>query len=182
MKATCKPKQRHCRSTDSDNLLRSLITWSEGQQRKSCAARLLDASDSDADFFVFGNPPVGTNVRITFSARSRAVPGTVVQFRSGSEPEGPHSARVTVCMKGWRDFLTGIGAEGSPCSQFAAAGRRATAERPRQSRGGVADVTTTAEQEFHRAMEDYKHASGRMFPTWSEVLEVLKNLGYQKNG
>ena len=31
-------------------------------------------------------------------------------------------------------------------------------------------------------MEDYKQASGRMFPTWSEVLEVLKSLGYQKIG
>jgi hypothetical protein len=31
-----------------------------------------------------------------------------------------------------------------------------------------------------QAMHDYKQRSGRMFPTWSEVLEVLKALGYQK--
>src|SRR5437588_2669261 len=37
-----------------------------------------------------------------------------------------------------------------------------------------------AEMEFMQAMHDYKHRSGRMFPTWSEVLEVLKALGYQK--
>ena len=30
------------------------------------------------------------------------------------------------------------------------------------------------------AMQLYKQASGRMFPTWSEVLEVLKGLGYEK--
>jgi hypothetical protein len=29
-------------------------------------------------------------------------------------------------------------------------------------------------------MHEYKHSSGRMFPTWSEVLEVLRSLGYEK--
>ena len=29
------------------------------------------------------------------------------------------------------------------------------------------------EVEFMKAMDDYKRKSGRMFPTWSEVLEVL---------
>ena len=33
-----------------------------------------------------------------------------------------------------------------------------------------------------RAMQRYKQTSGRMFPTWSEVLEVLKSLGYEKVG
>ena len=39
-----------------------------------------------------------------------------------------------------------------------------------------------AEMEFMQAMADYKQSSGRMFPTWSEVLEVLKALGYEKPG
>jgi hypothetical protein len=39
-----------------------------------------------------------------------------------------------------------------------------------------------AEMEFMRAMQLYKQSSGRMFPTWSEVLEVLKGLGYEKVG
>jgi hypothetical protein len=39
-----------------------------------------------------------------------------------------------------------------------------------------------AELEFMRAMQDYKQRSGRMFPTWSEVLEVAQNLGYVKAG
>ena len=30
------------------------------------------------------------------------------------------------------------------------------------------------------AMNEYKRRSGRMFPTWSEVLEVLQGLGYEK--
>ena len=34
------------------------------------------------------------------------------------------------------------------------------------------------EIEFMRAMDDYKRDSGRMFPTCSEVLEVIRALGY----
>jgi len=30
------------------------------------------------------------------------------------------------------------------------------------------------------AMDEYKRTSGRMFPTWSEVLEVVRGLGYAK--
>jgi len=37
-----------------------------------------------------------------------------------------------------------------------------------------------AELEFMQAMQEYKRASGRMFPTWSEALEVLGGLGYRK--
>ncbi|TWU01645.1 hypothetical protein [Neorhodopirellula pilleata] len=34
------------------------------------------------------------------------------------------------------------------------------------------------EVEFMKAMDDYKQSSGRMFPTCSEVLEVIRSLGY----
>lgn len=37
-----------------------------------------------------------------------------------------------------------------------------------------------AELEFMQAIQEYKRQSGRMFPTWSEVLEVLRSLGYAK--
>ena len=33
---------------------------------------------------------------------------------------------------------------------------------------------------LREAMENYKRSSGRMYPTWSEVLEVVRDLGYQK--
>jgi hypothetical protein len=39
-----------------------------------------------------------------------------------------------------------------------------------------------AELEFLTAVEAYKVRSGRLFPTWSEVLEVLRDLGYAKGG
>jgi hypothetical protein len=71
--------------------------------------------------------------------------------------------------------------------------RRATeqasrAAKARQSSGRrrFVDPTTCerdysqAELEFMLAMNEYKQKSGRMFPTWSEVLEVLRSLGYEK--
>jgi hypothetical protein len=39
---------------------------------------------------------------------------------------------------------------------------------------------TDAEVEFMHALDQYKRSSGRMFPTCSEVLEVLRGLGYEK--
>jgi hypothetical protein len=39
-----------------------------------------------------------------------------------------------------------------------------------------------AEMEFMQAIQAYKARSGRMFPTWSEVLEVVRDLGYRKDG
>lgn len=39
---------------------------------------------------------------------------------------------------------------------------------------------TDAEVEFMHALDQYKRTSGRMFPTCSEVLEVLIALGYEK--
>jgi hypothetical protein len=36
------------------------------------------------------------------------------------------------------------------------------------------------EIEFMQALERYKRTSGRMFPTCSEVLEVVRSLGYSR--
>jgi hypothetical protein len=63
---------------------------------------------------------------------------------------------------------------------------RAANARQASGRRRFVDPTTCereysgAEMEFMQAMHDYKISSGRMFPTWSEVLEVLQALGYQK--
>ena len=39
----------------------------------------------------------------------------------------------------------------------------------------------TAEQfEFCMAIEMYKKVNKRLYPTWTEVLEVVRQLGYQK--
>ncbi len=36
------------------------------------------------------------------------------------------------------------------------------------------------EIEFMQAMDDYKRKNGRMFPTCSEILEVVRSIGYHK--
>jgi hypothetical protein len=64
--------------------------------------------------------------------------------------------------------------------------RRALQRRAKVSRRRQIDPTTCErdytehEVEFMAALEQYKRTSGRMFPTCSEVLEVLRGLGYQK--
>src|SRR3954468_8610186 len=63
---------------------------------------------------------------------------------------------------------------------------RAANARQVSGRRRFVDPTTcereysSSELEFMQAMHDYKQRSGRMFPTWGEVLEVLQGLGYQK--
>lgn len=39
---------------------------------------------------------------------------------------------------------------------------------------------SSEELQFVKAMEKYKAESGKLFPSWTEVLKVLKGLGYQK--
>lgn len=63
---------------------------------------------------------------------------------------------------------------------------RAANARRMSGRRRFVDPTTCerdyspSELEFMQAMQEYKRKSGRMFPTWSEVLEVLRSLGYEK--
>ena len=65
---------------------------------------------------------------------------------------------------------------------------RAATARNASGRRRIADPSicendnSDYEMELMRAMQRYKQTSGRMFPTWSEVLEVLKSLGYEKVG
>jgi hypothetical protein len=39
---------------------------------------------------------------------------------------------------------------------------------------------TSDELEFMQALDRYKQSSGRKFPTCSEILEVVRSLGYQR--
>jgi len=60
-------------------------------------------------------------------------------------------------------------------------GPRRKVERRRQIDPTTCERDYTSEEiEFMRAMDEYKRRAGRQFPTWSEVLEVLKSLGYQR--
>src|SRR5262245_53870051 len=59
--------------------------------------------------------------------------------------------------------------------------RRQKVERRRQIDPTTCERDyTQAEIEFMTAMDKYRRESGRPFPTWSEVLEVLLSLGYER--
>jgi hypothetical protein len=60
--------------------------------------------------------------------------------------------------------------------------RRAKVNRRRQIDPTTCERDYTPDEiEFMSAMDQYKRRNGRMFPTCSEVLEVLKELGYAKH-
>ena len=64
--------------------------------------------------------------------------------------------------------------------------RRKLERRTKVSRRRQIDPTTCErdysieEIEFMQALDGYKRTSGRMFPTCSEILEVIRGLGYEK--
>lgn len=59
--------------------------------------------------------------------------------------------------------------------------RRGPGRRRSDDRKSAEEGEMTAEQfEFIMAIETYKKVNKRMFPTWTEVLEVIRQLGYRK--
>lgn len=64
-------------------------------------------------------------------------------------------------------------------------GRRQSSRRKVERRRQIDPTTcerdyTDDEIDFMKAMDIYKRRSGRQFPTWSEVLEVVRCMGYRK--
>jgi len=55
-------------------------------------------------------------------------------------------------------------------------GRRLTDERKAAEEGQMSDE----QFEFLMAIDEYKRKNARPFPTWTEVLEVIKALGYRR--
>ena len=74
----------------------------------------------------------------------------------------------------------------SPGDERRKATQEVSVERRKVQRRRQIDPTTCErdysdeELEFMRAMDDYKRRSGRMFPTCSEILEVIRDMGYVK--
>ena len=55
-------------------------------------------------------------------------------------------------------------------------GKRRTDDRRNAEEGEMSDE----QMEFLQAIDQYKRKNARPFPTWTEVLEVIKALGYRK--
>ena len=67
--------------------------------------------------------------------------------------------------------------------------RKTTTAEPEKATDAPAPKKTTTKRpdemkadvlEFITAIDDYKRANQRPFPTWSEVLDIIKDLGYTK--
>jgi hypothetical protein len=59
--------------------------------------------------------------------------------------------------------------------------RRGAGIRREEERRSAEEGEMTPEQfEFIRAVETYKKVNHKLFPTWTEVLEVMLQLGYRK--
>lgn len=66
-----------------------------------------------------------------------------------------------------------------PASKKAKKKQQARGGKKKLRKGPATEVTTEV-LEFINALDDFKKSENRPFPTWSEVLEVLKKLGYRK--
>jgi hypothetical protein len=84
------------------------------------------------------------------------------------------ASAVTIDEKSW------INRKASAQATRAAKARQASGRRRFVDPATCEREYSTEEWEFMLAMQEYKQRSGRMFPTWSEVLEVLRDLGYEK--
>ncbi|MFA6134657.1 MAG: hypothetical protein WC869_11645 [Phycisphaerae bacterium] len=59
--------------------------------------------------------------------------------------------------------------------------RRGPGRRRSEDRRSAEEGEMTAEQfEFLQAINEYKQVNHRPFPTWTEVLDVMKAIGYRK--
>ena len=69
----------------------------------------------------------------------------------------------------------------SPLAEEHRQGDRRKVQRRRQIDPTTCERDYSADEiEFMQAMDAYKRANGRMFPTCSEILEVIRELGYQR--
>ncbi len=96
------------------------------------------------------------------------------------------SASSTVTVDRRRTSERRVGTERRKKSGAVQNERRQLQRRQKVSRRRQIDPTTcerdysVEEVEFMQALDQYKRSSGRMFPTCSEILEVIRELGYAK--
>ncbi len=125
-------------------------------------------SDYSSDLLVNERRQTGRR-RMTSNRRPAAVEAEVKETRAKTKSRSKKSPEVD-----------------QSAAEMTIEQRREIIDRRRQDRRRQIDPTTCErdysdnEIEFMKAMDNYKRKSGRPFPTWSEVLEVMMSLGYRK--
>jgi hypothetical protein len=95
--------------------------------------------------------------------------------RNGKDESAAGDREVTIDRRKPESVQAPLGTDGAPLE------RRKKVNRRRQIDPTTCERDyTDQEVEFMNAIDDYKRKSGRMFPTCSEVLEVVRSLGYVK--
>jgi hypothetical protein len=78
--------------------------------------------------------------------------------------------------------LSKSGSAGTPAQEDFSLPTQGKVARRRQIDPTTCERDYSADEiEFMRAMDEYKRKSGRQFPTWSEVLEVVRSMGYRRD-
>lgn len=115
-----------------------------------------------------------------------SVTGKGVAGKRGLEPVESAEAEVPVDRRaGDRERRTSV--DRRQRQEPVATERRVGERRAKVPRRRQIDPTTCErdysgdEIEFMHALDAYKRANGRMFPTCSEILEVIRGLGYGKS-
>ena len=121
-----------------------------------------------------------TTLKSTGKAKANAKPAA--KKKAAAVPQKPPT--VTIDRRRAADRRESSDRRGQ--SQPVVVQRRKLERRVKVNRRRQIDPTTcernyTADEiEFMNSLDDYKRLSGRMFPTCSEILEVLRKLGYEK--
>ncbi|MEN6556665.1 MAG: hypothetical protein ABFC54_00660 [Thermoguttaceae bacterium] len=108
----------------------------------------------------------------------------VAEKKSAAKTHAVVSDLVTIDRRAGQDRRATAGrkaSNGSAMVERRPLERRAKVNRRRQIDPTTCERDYTSDEiEFMGALDQYKRRSGRMFPTCSEVLEVIKSLGYAK--
>ena len=114
-------------------------------------------------------------------ASKPAVPTTPVQTMSPKKTTSKKPAASSRSKT--RKETTKAVAEGAEKAKKKAAKKKKKAKKVAPK---PAPLSTKPDQmpgdvlEFIQAIDDYKRVEGRPFPTWSEVLDIVKELGYER--
>lgn len=101
---------------------------------------------------------------------------TVCRRRGDRRGPGAKPAKATLPLAMDEDEV-----EGEELEQLDDDGQPRKVQRRRQIDPTTCERDYTGDEiEFMHALDAYKRSSGRMFPTCSEILEVVRGLGYAK--
>jgi hypothetical protein len=115
-----------------------------------------------------------------------------IDRRSGARPEGPDRRQSRVDRRSGIERRQQTRAESGYTGPERRSGedrrddtglerRRGPGRRRSDERRSAEEGEMNAEQfEFVMAIETYKKVNRRMYPTWTEILEVVRQLGYRK--